>query len=191
MFGEGGVNAVEASPNGQRLYVVGSFNTVNGVTMRKIASLNLTTGAPVAGFQANGNGQANALAVTNTTVYAGGRFSTVNGRTRVGLVAVDGVTGAVDMAFDNQLSGGIGTNGALTVQELKLSSRPAPSCWWCTPARQDRPGRTATASAWIGTASKELLPWQTQAVGGQPAVRRRHPARLRRRHRARTTRGSW
>ncbi len=170
-FGEGGVNAVEASPNGQRLYVVGSFNTVNGVTMRKIASLNLTTGAPVAGFQANGNSQANALAVTNTTVYAGGRFTTVNGRTRVGLVAVDGVTGAVDMAFDNQLSGGIGTNGTLTVQQLKLTHDSSKLLVVHTGRRID--GQDRYGVGLIDTATKELLPWHTrlwednlQYVGG-------------------------
>ena len=38
-FGGGGVNAVEASPDGTKLYVGGTFNTVNGVTKRKIASL--------------------------------------------------------------------------------------------------------------------------------------------------------
>ena len=37
-FGGGGVTAVEASPDGTKLYVAGSFNTVNGVTKRKIAS---------------------------------------------------------------------------------------------------------------------------------------------------------
>jgi len=170
-FGEGGVNAVEASPNGQRLYVVGSFNTVNGVTMRKIASLNLTTGAPIAGFQANGNSQANALAVTNTTVYAGGRFSTVNGRARVGLVAVDGATGEVDMGFDNQLSGGMGTNGALTVQQLKLTHDSSKLLVVHTARRID--GQDRYGVGLIDTASKELLPWHTklwednlQYVGG-------------------------
>ena len=46
-FGGGGVTAVEASPDGTKLYVAGSFNTVNGVTTRKIASISPATGAPV------------------------------------------------------------------------------------------------------------------------------------------------
>ena len=37
-FGGGGVDAVEASPDGTKLYVAGTFSTVNGVTKRKIAS---------------------------------------------------------------------------------------------------------------------------------------------------------
>ncbi|HEV2929436.1 MAG TPA: hypothetical protein VGW74_12150, partial [Propionibacteriaceae bacterium] len=120
-FGGGGVTAVEASPNGTRLYVTGSFNTINGVTKRKIASINPTTGAPLAGFTANAGAQATALAATNTTVYAGGNFSTVNSSARVGLVALNGTTGAVVPGFVNNISGGIGVNGALTVQQLKLT----------------------------------------------------------------------
>ena len=58
------------------------FNTISGVTKRKIASLNLTTGAPVAGFTATANSQATALAASNTTVYVGGRFAHVNGTAR-------------------------------------------------------------------------------------------------------------
>ena len=43
----GGVSAVEASPDGTKLFVGGTFNTVNGVARQKVASLNLTTGAPL------------------------------------------------------------------------------------------------------------------------------------------------
>ena len=72
-FDGGGVDAVEASPDGTKLFVAGTFNTINGVTKRKIARINPTTGAPVAGFTANANAQAPRSAVTNTTVYLGGQ----------------------------------------------------------------------------------------------------------------------
>jgi PKD repeat protein len=45
-FGGGGVRAVEATPDGTKLFVAGDFNTVGGVARQKVASLNLTTGAP-------------------------------------------------------------------------------------------------------------------------------------------------
>jgi PKD repeat protein len=170
-FGGGGVNAVEASPDGTKLYVAGSFNTVNGVTKRKIASLNLTTGAPVAGFTANAGAQATALAVTNTTVYAGGQFSTVNGAARVGLVAVNGTTGAVVPGFVNDISGGMGVNGLLTVQQLKLTHDDSKLLVIHTGrkvAGQDRYG-----VGLINTQNNQLLPWRTrlwddnlQFVGG-------------------------
>jgi PKD repeat protein len=170
-FGGGGVNAVEASPDGTKLYVAGSFNTVNGVTKRKIASLNLTTGAPVAGFTANAGAQATALAATNTTLYVGGNFKTVNGAARVGLVAVNGTTGAVVPGFVNNMSGGIGVNGLLTVQQLKLTHDDTKLLVVHTGrkiADQDRYG-----VGLISTQTNQLLPWRTrlwddnlQFVGG-------------------------
>jgi len=170
-FGGGGVTAVEASPDGTKLYVTGSFNTINGVTKRKIASISPTTGAPVAGFTANASAQATAVAATNTTVYVGGNFQTVNGTARVGLVALNGATGAVVSGFVNNISGGIGVNGALTVQQLKLSHDDSKLLVVHTGRRiadQDRYG-----VGLISTQTNQLLPWRTrlwddnlQFVGG-------------------------
>ena len=57
------------------------FNTVNGVAKQKVASLNLTTGAPLTtfGFTNSTNNQVTALAATNSTLYVGGRFTRING----------------------------------------------------------------------------------------------------------------
>jgi hypothetical protein len=170
-FSGGGVNAVEASPDGTKLYIAGSFNTVNGVTKRKIASISPATGATVAGFTANAGAQATALAVTNTTVYAGGQFATVNGAPRVGLVAVNSTTGALIPGFVNDISGGIGVNGLLTVQQLKLTHDDSKLLVVHTGrkiAGQDRYG-----VGLINTQNNQLLPWRTrlwddnlQFVGG-------------------------
>ena len=120
-FGGGGVSCVEASPDGSALYVGGTFNTINGVSKKKLAQISLTTGAAIAGFKANGDGLVNQIAVSDTTVYAGGRFTKINGTTMVGLAAVNRTTGALDTSFQNQLSGGIGVNGQITVQGLMLT----------------------------------------------------------------------
>ncbi len=161
-FGGGGVSAVEASPDGTKLFVAGSFNTVNGVAAQKVASLNLTTGAPVAGFSfaKTTNNQATALAASNSTLYVGGKFSRINGQLRTGLAAVSATTGAVDMGFDNQISGGVGVNGALTVQQLKLTHDETKLLVVHTGrqiAGQDRLGMGI-----IDTASKQLLPWRSR-----------------------------
>lgn len=159
-FGGGGVNAVEASPDGTGLYVGGTFNTINGVTKRKLAKINLTTGAADPAFTATGNNQVNALAVSDTTVYAGGRFSKINTSNQVGLVAVNRLTGAVDTGFNNQLSGGIGVDGTLTVQQLKLTHDNSKLLVVHTARRiagQDRLGVGI-----IDTASKQLTPWRTR-----------------------------
>ncbi len=76
------VIAVEASPDGTKLFAAGDFNSVNGdATIRRVASLDLDTGAPVAGFAMTANAKATALAVTNSTVYVGGRFARSRART--------------------------------------------------------------------------------------------------------------
>ncbi len=114
----GGVNAVEASPDGTKLFVAGTFSTISGVPRQKVASLSLTTGTPVAGFAFTGatNNPGSALAASNTTLYVGGKFTRINGVNRSGLAAVDSTTGAIDPMFNLPLTGGIGVNGALTVQ---------------------------------------------------------------------------
>jgi large repetitive protein len=171
LFGEGTVDAVEASPDGSKLYVAGTFNTVNGVTKRNIARLNPTTGAPIADFTANANNKVNELAVTNTTVYAGGRFTSINNVPRSALVAVDATTGAVRSDFVNNITGGIGTNGELAVQRLKLSRDEGRLLVVHTGRQvndQDRYG-----IALINARTSKLLPWRTrlwednlQFVGG-------------------------
>ncbi len=159
---DGGVSAVEASPDGTKLYVGGTFNTISGVAARKVASINLTTGAPVASFNtsATTNNAVTALAATNSTVYVGGRFSRINGVSMTGLAALDGTTGVVDPGFDNQLSGGIGVNGQLTVQQLKLTHDDSKLLVVHTGrqiAGQDRLG-----IGLINTVTKQLLPWRTR-----------------------------
>lgn len=160
VIGGGAVTSVEATPDGTRLYIAGSFKTINGVAKTNVASINPSTGAPVAGFTANASSQVDSLAATNTTVYLGGRFSKVNGTAMVGLAAVSGATGAVDTAFDNQLSGGIGVDGTLSVRELKLTHDNTKLLVVHSARRihgQDRYG-----IGLIDTQSKQLLPWRTR-----------------------------
>ncbi|MGN9811999.1 Ig-like domain-containing protein [Micromonospora sp. BQ11] len=157
---DGSVEAVEASPDGASLYVAGSFNTVGGVTKRKIVRLNPVTGAPITTFTANASARATALAVSSTAVYVGGQFATVNGVSRSALVALNPTTGAVDTGFNLPLTGGIGVGGMLTVQQLKLTQDAGRLLVVHTGrqiAGQDRYG-----VGLINTATKALLPWRTR-----------------------------
>jgi PKD repeat protein len=160
-FGGGGVTAVEATPDGTKLFAAGDFNTVGGVARQKVASLNLTTGAPIGtfAFTQSTNNQATALAATNSTLYVGGRFSRINGQLRTGLAAVNTASGAVDMAFDNQLSGGIGVNGQLGVPQLKLTHDESKLLVVHTGRQID--GQNRYGMGLIDTVTKELLPWRS------------------------------
>ena len=158
----GGVAAVEATPDGSKLFVGGSFNTVNGVAKQKVASLNLTTGAPLTtfGFTSNTNNQVQSLAATNSTLYVGGRYTRVNGQLRTGLAAVNTASGVVDLGFDNQIAGGIGTNGQLGIPQLKLTHDQSKLLVVHTGRKID--GQDRLGMGIIDTQTKELLPWRSQ-----------------------------
>jgi large repetitive protein len=158
----GGVAAVEVTPDGTKLFVGGSFSTVSGVARQKVASLNLTTGVPLSTFVVTNstNNAVTAIDATNTTVYVGGRFTRINGVLKGGLAALDATTGAVDTTFSNDISGGIGVDGTLQVQQLKLTHDETKLLVLHTGrkiAGQDR-----LTVGIIDTATKQLLPWRTQ-----------------------------
>jgi PKD repeat protein len=170
-FGGGGVTEVEASPDGTRLYAVGSFNTVNGITRRKIVALNPTTGAVITGFTANANSQTTAVDATNTTVYVGGNFTAINGVARVGLAALNASTGAVITGFQNDLSGGVGVDGAMNVHAVILTHDNSRLLVVHTAKRVG--GDLHTGVAWIDTSTNRVMPWYSsiwddnlQFIGG-------------------------
>jgi large repetitive protein len=162
------VSDVEASPDGTKLFIAGRFNTVNGVTKRKFASINPVTGATVAGFTAHGNGAGTELEATNTTVYLGGQFTQINGADKVGLAAVDANTGALlgrsgqnpRGTWNNDISGGIGPNGALNVQELKIT--PDQSKLLVVHTGRQIAGQDRYGVGLINLTSGQLLPWRTR-----------------------------
>lgn len=154
------VMEVEASPDGTKLFVVGQFNTINGVAKRKIASINPSTGAPIAGFTANANGRATSLAVSNTAVYVGGQFTAIGATSRGALAQLNPTTGAVDAGFNVPLTGGLGLAGLLTVQRLKLTHDETKLMVVHT-ARQ-MAGLDRYGVGFIDTATKAVTPWQTR-----------------------------
>ncbi|MFL6287969.1 MAG: delta-60 repeat domain-containing protein, partial [Actinomycetes bacterium] len=159
---DGAVNAVEASPDGTKLFVAGTFHNVNGVPRDKVARLSPSTGAPASAFAFTGttNNAATALEATDTTVYIGGRFTRINGVPMTGLVAANASTGAIDTQFDNQLSGGIGVGGTLTVQQLKLTHDERKLLVVHTGRKID--GQDRLGVGLINTVTKQLLPWRTR-----------------------------
>lgn len=170
-FTNGDVTAVEASPDGTKLYISGNFGTVNGQTHKAIARINPATGAPIESFTANANGKVSELAVTNSTVYAGGRFTSINNVPRGALAALDGTTGAVRSDFVNNITGGIGTNGELAVQRLVLTHDEGRLLVVHT-GRQVA-GKDRYGVAIINTRTNKLTDWRTtlwednlQYVGG-------------------------
>ncbi len=122
------VAALEVSPDGTRLYIGGSFTTVNGTTRNRIAAVNAATvaspGTLVSAFNPNPNRGVTSIAATNTTVYLGGDFSTVQGVARTNLASVTAASGAVNTAFAPTLVAGPpaqGTTPSPRVNALALA----------------------------------------------------------------------
>jgi len=80
---------------GGKLYVGGSFTSVNGVAKGRLAAVDLVTGAVDRSWTADANSNVYAVAVSGTQLYAGGSFSSVNGTNRSRLAAVTLASGAV------------------------------------------------------------------------------------------------
>jgi hypothetical protein len=87
--------AITASPDGTRVYVGGSFTTVDGVARNRLAAFDTATGNLVTSFYPRPYAQVTAIAATNTAVYYGGTFTSVGGTARMRLAAADAATGAL------------------------------------------------------------------------------------------------
>lgn len=108
----GTVDDMVLSSDGQTLYVVGYFDTVNGITSRnKAAALDTSTGVATsfdAELEVAWNTYARTVMLTpdDSTVYIGGTFTNVNGTTpRTNIAGFDTSTG-VATAFDAGLTDG-------------------------------------------------------------------------------------
>jgi hypothetical protein len=90
---DGQVRQLAVSPDQKRLYAVGDFATVNGVTHKRVAGFDLPTGALSSTFAPTANATVYAVAATNSTVYIGGPFTSVSQQARAGTASVSAVTG--------------------------------------------------------------------------------------------------
>lgn len=92
----GVIRSVAASADGTRIYIGGSFNTVNGQTRWNFAALNATTGQLISGFNPSiGGTGVYGLAVLGDTVYLTGLFTQANGVARTNLAAFATANGAL------------------------------------------------------------------------------------------------
>ncbi|MCM0619953.1 PKD domain-containing protein [Nocardioides bruguierae] len=121
---DGTVEDVLEGPVAGTVYVAGSFNTIDGARQRRVALLDVSTGAPVSGFSAPAaNGKALSLTTVAGRLVVGGNFSNVGGAAHGGIVALDPLTGAVDEWMDVQASGhhndsGQGAQGGVGVKDV-------------------------------------------------------------------------
>jgi hypothetical protein len=88
------VRAIAASADGSKLFAVGNFTAVNGVTHTRIAAVDARTGANEH-FSGSLNSNAYALATKGNAVYVGGQFTKASGKKRTRLAAFDADDGSL------------------------------------------------------------------------------------------------
>ena len=93
---DGEVQALLPGADGTSVYVAGSFNTVNGVTARKLTRLSLADGKAVAGFKPPTLGQAvYDVRMAGGQLLIGGAFTKVGTTVRSGMASLHPDTGAL------------------------------------------------------------------------------------------------
>ena len=89
------VYALAASPDGSRVFAGGDFMSVGGVSVRRVAAFNTSTGAMITSWKPKPTSRVAALDASGDTLYMGGQFQSINSQPRVRLAAVDIATGAL------------------------------------------------------------------------------------------------
>ncbi|WP_243715394.1 malectin domain-containing carbohydrate-binding protein [Micromonospora sp. KC207] len=123
------VSAVAAGPTAGTVYLAGKFNTVNGVTRRKVALVNVATGATVTSFVGPAfNGLIEDVALAGDRLLVGGIFTTAgNANPRGGLASLNATTGALDSYLTTTLTenhnydGVSGAKAGVGAERLALS----------------------------------------------------------------------
>lgn len=80
---------------GTTLYVGGGLMSVNGGALSRVAAIDTTTGAPIAGFSTNPSAPVNRMDYHAGFLYLAGSFQQVDGQPRSLVAKVDGLTGAL------------------------------------------------------------------------------------------------
>lgn len=80
---------------GTTVYLGGAFTQVGGASHSRVAAVNATSGAVIAGFKASASGEVFALAESGNSLFLGGGFGTVDGTSRPNMAAVNTTTGAL------------------------------------------------------------------------------------------------
>ncbi|MFU8946826.1 LamG-like jellyroll fold domain-containing protein [Mycetocola zhadangensis] len=89
------VRSVVASPDGNTVYVGGNFSNIGGVTVGRVAALDVQT-CTVRAFRASAvSSFVYGMAVSGNTLYIAGQFQSVAGQERLRFAALNATTGAL------------------------------------------------------------------------------------------------
>ena len=99
----GRVDDIAISPDGSRMYIVGTFTSVNGQTRNRVAAINIPSGTLATGFTANANATVMAVDASAAGVYVTGDFTQIRGTAKSRFASLDPTTGALRAGFTASL----------------------------------------------------------------------------------------
>lgn len=159
------VTSVVAHPDGDKVYVGGTFKTVNGVKRPKVALISLVDGSVVTSFKkvAN-NGKVLDLALTGDRLIVAGTFSKFKGADRPALASVQASNGAADAFVD---LGFAGQNNGGTTRVSKIRATPDGSRLVAIGNFTSVAGQTRSQVALmnLGGSRASLANWSTDRFG--------------------------
>ena len=91
----GRIRVITRSPDGSRIYIGGSFTSVDGKSRYRVAAFSTSTGAVVDAFAPVASSDVFGIAATNAVVYLGGWFTALNNTPRTRLAAVNASNGSL------------------------------------------------------------------------------------------------
>ena len=100
---------LELNADRTKLYLGGTFKTVNGVTRQRVAAVDATTGALNSAFSAKVNKDVYTIAVRQNFVYLGGQFTQIGTVARQHAARISAVNGSVDTTWTANTNGPSGT----------------------------------------------------------------------------------
>lgn len=117
----GEVTSLEVGADGTSVYIGGAFNTVNGVTRKKVALVRVSDGSLVTSFKATGISSSVAdLRRVGGTLWIAGQFATVNSLPRKALATLDATTGALTDQ-STLVFAGLHNGGTTNIRELAVT----------------------------------------------------------------------
>ena len=162
------VESVESADDGQHVFIGGYFGTVNGQTQRRVAKLDVETGALAPGFSVDVDDGERVMdmSIAGDRLFIGGQFSSVGGVDRSRLAAVDVTTGAVapgvDFDFEGKQNG-----GSIRIQRMDVSPDGESLVAIGNFLTIDGQSRAQVARFDIGTSTATLDGWATTAFAPQ------------------------
>ena len=101
----GEITSMVVAPGGTAVIIAGSFTSVGGVAVTRIAKLDAVTGARITAFTATAAGTVSDMALWGSKVILGGSFNRVDNVARTKVASVDAVTGALDPNVNLSVTG--------------------------------------------------------------------------------------